>query len=372
MIDELRTKIANYTDIFVFGRGSMGQAFFQMLSTLYPGKLIRYCDSNAPPGAPPDATLLRPDEAAARYADALFCIGSVVHSKAMVGQLAALGIPEANILLTPQCVMQEDKRRKLIPRTALGGFEYHLTEHCNLKCAGCLHFSNIAEEEFADIDVFIRDINRLKEILGSGLTAIRLCGGEPLLHPAIEDFIEGARKLLPKAQVTLVTNGVLLMSMPDSFWSLMKRCGVSISMTEYPVGIDIAGIRRKAVEFGVQFATTVFSKNWNKHIFDLSGRLDPVESFVNCPRANGICVRLCKGRLYPCTIVGNAEHFNRKFNQNLLHKDEDSLDIYADITKEDIYDFLAKPVSFCRYCDVTKLRAHEWMLSRHQIDEYLP
>ena len=44
------------------------------------------------------------------------------------------------------------------PRTEIS-FEVALAEHCNLRCAGCDHFSPIAEPEFADIKEFERDLS---------------------------------------------------------------------------------------------------------------------------------------------------------------------------------------------------------------------
>lgn len=35
--------------------------------------------------------------------------------------------------------------------------ETHISDKCNLKCNGCTHFSNIAEDDFVDIDNFKRD-----------------------------------------------------------------------------------------------------------------------------------------------------------------------------------------------------------------------
>jgi ABC-2 type transport system ATP-binding protein len=43
-------------------------------------------------------------------------------------------------------------------------FEIHLTEHCNLNCKGCFHFSCIAEEEYLTKEEFERDISRISEL----------------------------------------------------------------------------------------------------------------------------------------------------------------------------------------------------------------
>lgn len=63
-------------------------------------------------------------------------------------------------------------------------------EHCNLKCAGCTHFSSIAKEEYLDIGEFQKDITRISELTNSRARFINLLGGEPLLHPQVEAFFQ--------------------------------------------------------------------------------------------------------------------------------------------------------------------------------------
>jgi hypothetical protein len=371
-VGELLDTIGPYDDIIVFGRGTMGQTFFNVLKGLGTSKPVRFCDSNAKPNAPPGADLLTPDEAVERYPNALFCIGSVTHHKTMFARLVQLGVSLDNILSTPESIINEDRRRKLVPRMKLGGVYYHIAEHCNLKCSGCLHFSNIAEEEFADLQTFQRDISRLNEMLEGGLTSFNICGGEPLLHPQIEDFIESARRLLPAAGISVLTNGLLLPDMPESFWETMKHNKIGISMTKYPAAQGKHGeIAEKAERYGINMYTSVNPDNWNKHIFDLTGGMDSSESFMVCPRANGTCPCLHKGKLYPCPISAYAGHFNRRFGQNLTYASDDGIDIYSDITGQDIFNFLAKPIPFCRYCDMQKLAVSPWRMSKQEISEYL-
>ena len=370
-MNELREILETYDDIFVFGYNGIGRTFYDTLLGLGTDKPIRFCDSNAAPNAKPGAMVLTPDEAVKIYPNAVFCIGSITHSQTMQSQLTELGVPDSNILTTPEYILDENRRSKYVPRISLGGFEYHLTEHCNLKCAGCLHFSSIAEEEFADFTTFKQDMARIKEILGDDASIVRLCGGEPLLHPQFEDFIEYARTLLPQASIMVVTNGLLLPGKPDAFWWFLKQNRITLAMTKYPVHKKIEEITRKAKEFDVDLLATAFADNWNKLILDLDGKLDPKENFELCPRANGYCPRIYKGRLYPCPVVGNAEHFNRKFGTDLTHSKNDSLDIHSDITARDIYDFLARPIPFCRYCDVKNLKIQKWSLSKQEMGEYL-
>lgn len=105
-------------------------------------------------------------------------------------------------------------------------------------------------------------------------------------------------------------------------------------------------------------------------MLNLSGTCNSKESFLNCIESTD-CSRIYKGRLYPCTIIGNAEHFNKKFGTNLVHTDEDSLDIYAIENSQEVLNWLSEPKPFCRYCDMENWQSQEWHVSNKSIEEYL-
>ena len=97
--------------------------------------------------------------------------------------------------------------------------EIHLTEHCNLKCKYCSHFSAIAKEEYYDVNKYKKDMKRLSKITGGKINVIQLLGGEPLLHPEINKLMNITRFYFPHTTIDIITNGLLLDKMPDSFWS---------------------------------------------------------------------------------------------------------------------------------------------------------
>lgn len=47
-------------------------------------------------------------------------------------------------------------------------FEVHITEHCNLNCKYCFHFSPLAKEEYLTLEEYERDLARLSELFGGG------------------------------------------------------------------------------------------------------------------------------------------------------------------------------------------------------------
>jgi hypothetical protein len=90
-------------------------------------------------------------------------------------------------------------------------FDVHLTDHCNLNCAGCNHFSPLCREgRFADLGVFARDMGRMSALFADRSPIVHLLGGEPMLHPDVEKFLPIARAAFPKSVIQIVTNGLLL------------------------------------------------------------------------------------------------------------------------------------------------------------------
>ena len=47
-----------------------------------------------------------------------------------------------------------------VRRPVLDYVEFHLADHCNLNCAGCMHFSPYADHRLADIESVRRDFVR--------------------------------------------------------------------------------------------------------------------------------------------------------------------------------------------------------------------
>ncbi len=58
------------------------------------------------------------------------------------------------------------------------------------------------------------------------------------------------------------------------------------------------------------------------------------------------------GKVYTCSLPTGIKHFNKYFNKNLEVTKADYIDIYEAKDLKEILEFVAKPIPFCRYCDV--------------------
>jgi MoaA/NifB/PqqE/SkfB family radical SAM enzyme len=250
--------------------------------------------------------------------------------------------------------------------------EVHITEHCNLGCWGCLHFSSLADEIFLDPVSFEQDCARLAKI-SSRLTVLKLLGGEPLLHPKVNVFLEIARRYFKTTVIQLTTNGILLSRQPDSFWEACQKHKVHIEVSDYPIKMDIKTIAEKCGKYRVCVEYTPPKEyGMNKKILDLDGGQDPKTSFASCVIAKyGECTTLRDGKIYTCYVAAHIKFFNKYFNKDLKITEKDYSDIYKVTDKETILDFLHKPFPFCRYCKSSAMSFdHKWTVSRKEISEW--
>ena len=253
------------------------------------------------------------------------------------------------------------------------GLEVHLTEHCNLNCKGCSHFSPLADEEFMKIEVFERDIARMSQLFGRNeIMRITLLGGEPLLHPQVNDFMKTVVKYFPNMPLQLVTNGLLLPKMSQSFWETCRTTGTHIRISRYPIKLDFPALEKKAQEEGV--GVIVHPREnfriFRRDVYDLSGMQNERFSHSAC-ELFGYCCQLNNGRFYPCTISAYFHHLNRFFKLGISISDNNFIDIHKAKSKDEFYKLITAPVPCCKHCN---LNAREfdvkWERSKQNLDEW--
>jgi hypothetical protein len=263
--------------------------------------------------------------------------------------------------------------KKHVRKTALENLDICVSEHCNLGCYSCNHFSQLAEKEFADLQSLERDLKHLAKLSSGNIPSISLAGGEPLLNPDLHEFMRISRECFPNAVIQIITNGTLLLTQKDIFWESLKKYDITMTPTKYP-GIDWDKIEKRAAEFS--YVLTYFDLTGNsekvsrKFCLDLTGSQDAKKSFACCSMA--FCTAAIQnGRMATCSFVFNMRHFNRYFNQNVPVTDQDSIDIYKAKNIQEIIDFLNKPIPLCRFClSIGEEIVGKWRKSEKSITEY--
>jgi len=264
--------------------------------------------------------------------------------------------------------MQDLILKKLNCRT-LSQIEFHIVDHCNLNCAHCDNFTPVSPEWYADVDKVINDFKQLSKIYNN-IENIYILGGEPLLHPNLLDFMEPLRNIYPKANIVLLSNGLLLSKQQDSFWDCLKKYNISLSMTKYPINVDYDAILKKCENLGIKsflFAAERFGMYDIK--LNYKGASNVNCSYEICSRKK--CHVLRDGKLYHCTFVPNIKFINEYFNLDFKVENSDYIDIYKETSISKINKFLSKSIPFCRYCPEKMPNCVEYSHSKKEITEWV-
>jgi len=246
-------------------------------------------------------------------------------------------------------VSYQIKNRKIISKAV----EYSVAYHCNLRCSGCSHMSPFLSKKFPSIESFYSDITQL----GEGLHAkeIRLCGGEPLLNPEINSFIEIAKRAGIADSISVTTNGLALHKMNDDFWENVD----SLVITLYPkVHLEenlIEGFKRNAKQSNTDlklfsnpyFRTTIVTQ---PHPKDLITDL----IFKTCDNVHlHHCHTIHEGKFYKCAVPPFLPEYLAKMRIADYDPVQDAFDIHK---AKDIFNELkafllsSETMEACRYC----------------------
>ena len=112
---------------------------------------------------------------------------------------------------------------------SLNQIYFYLTEGCNLRCRHCWiapkYQSEANQYPALDLDLFKSIIEQAKPM---GLSGVKLTGGEPLLHPQINEILEYIQT--EDLRLTVETNGVLCTAELAEKVAECKNTFVSVSL----------------------------------------------------------------------------------------------------------------------------------------------
>lgn len=249
--------------------------------------------------------------------------------------------------------------------------EFVLTDHCNLNCKGCTHYSPLAPKEFADLDVLSESMRHLGQVAGDKIGRAYLIGGEPLLYPRLAEAMEALRRAFPKTRLYIFTNGIALPKMPAQFWADCRRLRFTLAITRYPIKFDYDAVidlcRREDVTCEV-FGDRSLADSFFRFALDPEGRQNPRISHFKC--YNFGCLTVIGDRLFPCSISACVEHLNNACETKFKHTRADWLPVMQINSAKEIKALRDNPVPFCRYCILppatvkygpSRREASEWM-----------
>jgi len=243
--------------------------------------------------------------------------------------------------------------------------EVNLTDQCNMNCRGCDHFSPIAEPWYADPGRHEEDMRQLQKHFAR-IWKIVLRGGNPLLHPDLEQFLRSTREIWPMADIRLVTNGDRLTKMPKSFWESCRANAVFIDCILFPPMMN----RHRAIcDYAAAKGVTIrpHKFTWLRTARNFKGDSDPDEAFRRC-HSRPTHPFLREGKIYICALSALAHYLNASFGTDIPA--DGCVDIYAPETDgRHVLDILGAPADTCRFCSCDFSRC-EWGESHKDRSEW--
>lgn len=88
------------------------------------------------------------------------------------------------------------------------GFQWHITDRCNLRCAHCYQESFSADSE-AGLDGLRTMADRIFAGISARAVSVNITGGEPLLLPYLFDVLDHLRGFENLGEVHVITNGTI-------------------------------------------------------------------------------------------------------------------------------------------------------------------
>ncbi|PKN52351.1 MAG: hypothetical protein CVU55_07410 [Deltaproteobacteria bacterium HGW-Deltaproteobacteria-13] len=240
--------------------------------------------------------------------------------------------------------------------------EINAVDHCNLGCTDCDHGAPAMVPKFADPDIVFRGLSLLSTSYKA--EALKIIGGEPLLHPDLLSLIRAVRKSGICNHILLVTNGTLLHQMNDKIWEAVDEVELSV----YPE-------TRKLLDRHMP----IIRKNAEKHKIKLSGYFYEYFripfSLVGTSDISLIrsIYRTClRARIWGCQSIYDGYFFKcpqciyipRIIDPSVAYDyKKDGIKITGDSNFQNAlkkYLMSKKPLNACRYClgGVGKLRAN--------------
>jgi hypothetical protein len=246
-----------------------------------------------------------------------------------------------------------------------------ITRKCNLNCKGCgalmpLYNTSKEKQWYMSIENIERILHRYNELCGGyrQFDMIDIVGGEPLMHPQLEDVFAIIRKYNPNASVVIITNGLLLDKIDEKFFWLLEKYKIKLSLSIY--GHDCY-FEKINISDDVDIAHDDCSS--------CSGHVPLYFSGMNSVSVGGVTLAE-NGDLFYCgfnAITKFNEYFKKDYK---LVYGSDYVNIFNVKNFDEVLEMMNKPrCSFSKYCkgrkvfqwDISSFSENEWQFSYNKI-----
>lgn len=249
----------------------------------------------------------------------------------------------------PKYVLDEEQRIRT------ESFEIHVTEHCNLKCRDCCNLSPYNPKKFMSLDEVQEICNFVK--LHFKPDVFKILGGEPTLHPQLDELLKLVKQSGVSKTVRVVTNGLLLHRMSDEFWQLIDQLTISnyVSAPIRPKILD--EIKAKAKHYEVVLNIKHVEQFNEIHVDEAITDKARVQHVYDDCWMRHRCLLVRNGRFYKCTVASYMNSYLTLKGKSInagesTYSEEDGILLQDPKFKEKALHYLncTIPLSSCEYC----------------------
>jgi organic radical activating enzyme len=201
--------------------------------------------------------------------------------------------------------------------------EYHITDHCNLRCDHCCSYSPILKKWLADPADFRRDLVAVRRVVRPEF--LKIVGGEPLLHPQLEELLAIAYELRVGDRIQLTTNGILLEQLSARSWDCIQKLSVSLYPEPALPRTLIRAVAREAARRNVEVSWKMQDKFTCLDRSTLATPAQARETYADCWIRHR-CNSIKNGRFYSCT----RPQYIQKFSADSLLFAEDGIPVHVE------------------------------------------
>lgn len=351
-------------NIAIWGAGKFGQYIFSQLKTSERIKIVCFIDSAAGEIEKTfeKVSIVSPSVYIEEFSTKTdIVLVAFLGSMILVEKLQSLGIRQFGIirervynyqLSLQQNNLERDKNiiwsdSAELKTVCMSTVQMNVVDYCNLNCKGCSHFANLFTKDCeSSFDMFERDIKQLSSKVY--IVQFTLLGGEVFLSRRLMDYIACLKKYMPKTDIELVSNGLLIPQQKKELLECIRDNGVAISITEYPPTTMIAQkIKDSLEQYHILYNFSCPIKYFGKNI-DISGENNPKIAMRSCRESK--CQFLREGKLYKCPFAALGNYYFDHYKIPICF--HEGIDLYDNTLdwKEEIRKLCNEPIQACRYC----------------------
>jgi len=229
--------------------------------------------------------------------------------------------------------------------------EFYITNECNLTCSNCNRYNNYDFQGHYEWNHNAEAIAAWAERIDASI--ITIIGGEPTLHPDLQQWAEGLAALWPDRDVMIQTNGIkpiIGMNWWETARSKYPNIGHSISV--HSPGMKSKLSRGRKNHFDAWMFSECALKD--QHTYFTVHDSDPQAAFNACSMKHSHTV--LNGRLYKCPMVAILPEFRKQYQVSLTERQESILLEYRslahDCSDQELENFVNDRHSAIKQCNL--------------------